>query len=316
MFEAGATKAELEAATGIDDSRVYEIAIREGWDRDARAAAFREKMGNQHVVGMFAKCKKCGELRHLSNFGINGTRDDGTSSHRSTCRRCTKRAKRRRQGTLPRREWQAKRAERLAAEKAARKRSPTAKQLHRELRSLLRALLRQRIEASGDNWNAFEFRWRYRNDPVFRDKQIARTWARKAASGVLRTDSRSGRRVSDDGTLTPAVIRRLFATADRCPYCQAGLHPRDKTLDHLVPVSRGGAHSIENVAVCCRRCNMRKRTRTPLEWLVSEDGRTVLKRYCIGRPAGAGHARARKIAIGDTAGLNFSLPTAASAPTG
>ena len=30
------------------------------------------------------------------------------------------------------------------------------------------------------------------------------------------------------------------------------------TLDHLVPISRGGDSSAENLRVCCRACNMRR----------------------------------------------------------
>jgi 5-methylcytosine-specific restriction endonuclease McrA len=33
------------------------------------------------------------------------------------------------------------------------------------------------------------------------------------------------------------------------------------TLDHIVPVSRGGRNEIENLRVCCRTCNMRRGSR-------------------------------------------------------
>jgi hypothetical protein len=36
-------------------------------------------------------------------------------------------------------------------------------------------------------------------------------------------------------------------------------HPRAPELDHLVPISRGGAHAYANVACACRRCNRTKR---------------------------------------------------------
>lgn len=35
-------------------------------------------------------------------------------------------------------------------------------------------------------------------------------------------------------------------------------HPRYPTLDHLIPLSRGGEHSMENVATACFRCNTRR----------------------------------------------------------
>jgi 5-methylcytosine-specific restriction endonuclease McrA len=53
------------------------------------------------------------------------------------------------------------------------------------------------------------------------------------------------------------------ATITRCQYC--GGAANDLTLDHVVPRSRGGPTSWENVVACCRRCNARKRDRTPEE---------------------------------------------------
>lgn len=39
------------------------------------------------------------------------------------------------------------------------------------------------------------------------------------------------------------------------------------TVDHLVPLSRGGSKSRENLIGCCGGCNMSKGCRTPEEWL-------------------------------------------------
>lgn len=56
--------------------------------------------------------------------------------------------------------------------------------------------------------------------------------------------------------------RAVFARDEhRCQYCGA---PAD-SLDHVVPRSRGGPTSWENVVACCKPCNARKRDRTPEE---------------------------------------------------
>lgn len=75
------------------------------------------------------------------------------------------------------------------------------------------------------------------------------------------------RHVHDDGTLTPAVVGRLFAEAVECVYCERIMGDGEKTLDHVQPRSRGGAHSIANVVVCCRSCNSAKHARSLGEWL-------------------------------------------------
>lgn len=54
------------------------------------------------------------------------------------------------------------------------------------------------------------------------------------------------------------VLRR---DGQRCGYCGAGA----TTIDHVVPRSRGGADSWENLVACCLRCNNLKGDRTPQE---------------------------------------------------
>ena len=56
--------------------------------------------------------------------------------------------------------------------------------------------------------------------------------------------------------------RAVFARDDhRCQYCGGAAD----SIDHVVPRSRGGQHTWENVAAACRPCNLRKRDRTPAE---------------------------------------------------
>ncbi len=56
--------------------------------------------------------------------------------------------------------------------------------------------------------------------------------------------------------------RAVFARDDhRCQYCGETAD----SIDHIMPRSRGGQHTWENVAAACRPCNLRKRDRTPSE---------------------------------------------------
>jgi len=54
------------------------------------------------------------------------------------------------------------------------------------------------------------------------------------------------------------VLRR---DAHRCGYCGKAA----STIDHILPRSRGGADSWENLVACCLRCNNLKSDRTPQE---------------------------------------------------
>jgi len=60
--------------------------------------------------------------------------------------------------------------------------------------------------------------------------------------------------------------RNLFARdGNRCQYCGSWPPSHQLSLDHVVPRSRGGDTSWENVVCCCLRCNTRKGGRTPQE---------------------------------------------------
>ena len=51
-----------------------------------------------------------------------------------------------------------------------------------------------------------------------------------------------------------------------CHYCGDRFPPRELTMDHVVPLSRGGRTTRSNVVPCCKSCNDRKKYLLPLEW--------------------------------------------------
>jgi 5-methylcytosine-specific restriction endonuclease McrA len=60
--------------------------------------------------------------------------------------------------------------------------------------------------------------------------------------------------------------RNLLARdGHQCQYCGASLAPHQLSMDHVVPRSRGGTTTWENVVCSCLRCNTRKGGRTPQE---------------------------------------------------
>lgn len=52
----------------------------------------------------------------------------------------------------------------------------------------------------------------------------------------------------------------------RCHYCETPLRPADVTMDHIVPISRGGRSTKGNLVPACHSCNVEKRSLTPVEW--------------------------------------------------
>lgn len=51
-----------------------------------------------------------------------------------------------------------------------------------------------------------------------------------------------------------------------CHYCGNKFPPKELTMDHIVPISRGGRSVKGNIVPCCKECNTKKRQLLPLEW--------------------------------------------------
>ena len=52
---------------------------------------------------------------------------------------------------------------------------------------------------------------------------------------------------------------------NRCQYCTRKFGAHDLSLDHVIPRSRGGQTTWENIVSACLKCNVRKGGRTPQE---------------------------------------------------
>lgn len=60
-------------------------------------------------------------------------------------------------------------------------------------------------------------------------------------------------------------IRELVLERDGAECCYCGSLD-DLTIDHIVPVVRGGGEELDNYCVACRACNASKHALTPDEW--------------------------------------------------
>ena len=54
----------------------------------------------------------------------------------------------------------------------------------------------------------------------------------------------------------------------RCHYCRRTVGTRSLTLDHVVPLIRGGRSVRGNVVPACKECNTAKKAMLPWEWEV------------------------------------------------
>ena len=51
-----------------------------------------------------------------------------------------------------------------------------------------------------------------------------------------------------------------------CYYCHRKVGRENLTMDHIVPLSRGGKSKKGNVVPACKECNNKKKYMLPVEW--------------------------------------------------
>lgn len=99
---------------------------------------------------------------------------------------------------------------------------------------------RRKLEVNNANWH----RWRVDKPETYKAGYHA-TYVRRRTQSEL-TD------------VTAATIREIRHTTKQCHYCATPLVYETVTIDHVIPLSKGGAHMRGNLVGCCQPCNSRK----------------------------------------------------------
>ena len=53
-----------------------------------------------------------------------------------------------------------------------------------------------------------------------------------------------------------------------CHYCGNTFKSKELTMDHVVPLSRGGKSTKGNIVPCCKDCNNKKKYMTPVDMVL------------------------------------------------
>mgnify|MGYP001613087809 FL=1 len=116
-------------------------------------------------------------------------------------------------------------------------------------------------------------RWRENNLEYVRDKQYAyrtanpdyfKKWYENNKDRYRAYTAK--RRALGANAYSPEDIAVLMAEQDgKCAYCAVDLIDGFE-VDHIVPLSKNGSSTKENLCLACQHCNRTKHARTPEEW--------------------------------------------------
>ena len=233
-------------------------------------------------------CTKCQIPKALDDFPPSKQKPDGRSSW---CRQCTNNQRKQRYQSDPaykermktrnRNAYHGDEQYRESVKERSREQSKVrtatgARKTEEERAKQRRRGKRRRSDIHrGPMLRAYWRRWhrnRYETDPTWREKERHRSEQRRkqqrgTPEGLTRwrlykRRSQHRRRavLRNAGTYTHAEWETLCAHYDhRCLCCG---ERRPLTVDHVIPLSRGGSNTVDNLQPLCLSCNDRKGSRT------------------------------------------------------
>lgn len=129
---------------------------------------------------------------------------------------------------------------------------------YRQCKTCRRVRVRETFERRGDVYLERQ-RERYAADP---ERYLAanREWAKANPEKVSLVHRVKRQRKRAAGNLTAADWRAVLKRYGTLCLCCGSSEP--PTIDHVIPLSRGGSNTVDNVQPLCNTCNMRKGTKT------------------------------------------------------
>ena len=104
----------------------------------------------------------------------------------------------------------------------------------------------------------------------YKDRDINR---KKERRGSIRqsmisceSDSVLSREKSKARELRETAWWKSKISTGQCYYCREIFKPSELTMDHKIPLSRGGTSEKMNIVPACKECNNKKKYMLPTEW--------------------------------------------------
>ena len=101
-----------------------------------------------------------------------------------------------------------------------------------------------------------------KDDPIFKKKNLAKAAVGKMKRRAVEQSVPIGSQV----LIAKYIWRMRRMTVVRCYYCGENIPKGKLHIDHIIPLSKGGAHDVSNLCCACASCNLSKSSKHPSDF--------------------------------------------------
>ena len=225
-----------------------------------------EMLDKKELLAMLHKqCTRCGKVKYFGEFGKHEGCAGGVNSR---CKSCVSES---------RRKWRKDNQEKIREnnrkwyEANNEKARESSRKWYEANKEKVRESSRKYREENSEKRREYNRKWK-RNNPE-KHREHNRKWQNDNPEKRRENHHRRRARVANAaGSFTAEQWQaRLEYHGNRCIYCGCD---GKMTIEHLIPLVRGGTNWPSNLAPSCRSCNCSKGTKTHfefLEWIASRD---------------------------------------------
>ena len=204
-------------------------------------------------------CTKCNTEKDLIEFGNLSTTKDGKQFRCKECRNLSARE------SIQRGDSNHKEVLKKSYQKHKEKRLKEKAEYRENNRRLLADKQKEYYRENKEE--CIEYQKKYR---AYNKERIRDYWkmyrATEQGKTVKRNSDHKRRTLTKNGDVTVQQLKELYSTAKNCYWCNTKLNKNNTHLDHFMPLSKGGEHTLTNLVVSCSTCNLQKNAKDPLEY--------------------------------------------------
>lgn len=98
-------------------------------------------------------------------------------------------------------------------------------------------------------------------------KENARKYRKTERGKAVQFSDRHRRRTAHrNGDVSSVELSEIIKNAKVCYWCRESLKNKKIHIDHYIPLSKGGEHTLTNLVVSCSVCNQKKSAKDPIEF--------------------------------------------------